>query len=93
MVESKTDNGHLPDPAAPGAAASGDFENSMGSRTHTFMPLAFARPRWPQGDSGAGGIPRRAQPMLAEDWRPAPAEDHPSWPSVLLTQKHFVISL
>ena len=34
-----------------------------------------------------------AEHALAEDWRPAPAEDHPSGPSVLLTHRYFKISL
>ena len=34
-----------------------------------------------------------AEHALAEDWRPALAEDHPSGPSVLLTHRYFKISL
>ena len=45
------------------------------------------------GRGRRGANPERAQQMLAEDWRPAPAEDHPSGPSVLLTHNHFAISL
>ena len=61
----------------------GTKEDSMAKRTDSFF----------RGVGSQTGERPETEHALAEDWRPAPAEDHPSGPSVLLTHRYFKISL